>query len=736
MKRILFFATFLYAVTTHAVLTLPDKAELGLPANYALNGGVERGLATFARYNDSFTVTITNATPAVVTSTATVPALGDGIVFTTTGSLPTGLTANTVYYVVATAQGGTYGFTVSATKGGTAIATTTAGSGVHTASPTRPYKGLGGTPTHVALTSSNVSPIQGARSLLVTNSGSTAATGEGFSIPLSIDLADRGVMLNVSFSYVVQSGTFQVGNTTTTPLTDSDLEVFLWDVTNGVAIQVAPTLLQCGGVGLKCDYVGQTVVPTGSSSYRLLFHTVTPNALAWSVKFDSFNVSRAVRSQGLAGSQLTLAGVNVVSTGTKGTVTNDAVYSGRVGDHGHFVGQYKQTAAGAAGSGEMLFSLPNGVSFDATKVVFYTGAGGGGVAYPTASTLGKATFSDGASEVEGSVIPYNATQFRLGGLQIAGNGYNRGILSSGFFGFSAATFTFSYDFFAPIAGWNVGTATSDQAPSVPVQLSVYQKTSQAIGTGLTALIYDTVITDTHAGYSTTSGGYTFKVPGWYHCDYRYGINSSSTASAESGYLLLDGVNVCSDYKTNSGNAGIHVSCGKDFNANAGQVLTVKGQGQYSNGTIVGPDQTFLTCHKTNQGLGITQADPLTASYYLSTSTAVTAQGVIKYDTKVDDPLGAYNPTTGTFTCLQGGKFTIAVTGSTNTTGGIYGKLNGSSIGALAMPTGGQPPTAGGTSFRCATGGTLQILNEVAATLSGPSTLYGPINFFTITRTGP
>lgn len=55
------------------------------------------------------------------------------VVFSTTGALPTGLTAGTVYYVVAT--GLTAGsFSVSATPGGTAIVATAAGSGTHTAS--------------------------------------------------------------------------------------------------------------------------------------------------------------------------------------------------------------------------------------------------------------------------------------------------------------------------------------------------------------------------------------------------------------------------------------------------------------------------------------------------------------------------------------------------------------------------------------------------------------------------
>ena len=78
------------------------------------------------------TCTISNASPAVVTKTAHGLENGMAVVFSTTGSLPTGLTAGTVYYVVNKA---TDTFQVSATSGGSAINTSSAGSGTHTMTP-------------------------------------------------------------------------------------------------------------------------------------------------------------------------------------------------------------------------------------------------------------------------------------------------------------------------------------------------------------------------------------------------------------------------------------------------------------------------------------------------------------------------------------------------------------------------------------------------------------------------
>jgi hypothetical protein len=86
----------------------------------------------------STTVTITVATPGVVSWTAHGLAVDTAVVFTTTGALPTGLTAGTTYYVKTVLTADT--FTVAATVGGAAIATSSTQSGTHTATtvPTGP----------------------------------------------------------------------------------------------------------------------------------------------------------------------------------------------------------------------------------------------------------------------------------------------------------------------------------------------------------------------------------------------------------------------------------------------------------------------------------------------------------------------------------------------------------------------------------------------------------------------
>lgn len=106
------------------------------PSGWLLCDGAAVSRATYATLwallNPSLgTATMTIASPAVVSKTAHGLVLDDKIYFTTTGALPTGVSANTIYYVISaglTADA----FQFSATKGGSAINSSGSQSGVHT----------------------------------------------------------------------------------------------------------------------------------------------------------------------------------------------------------------------------------------------------------------------------------------------------------------------------------------------------------------------------------------------------------------------------------------------------------------------------------------------------------------------------------------------------------------------------------------------------------------------------
>jgi Flp pilus assembly protein TadG len=101
----------------------------GLSTNSFRVSTTSGGSAVNTSGSQSGTHSYTNQTPTVFTSNSHGFSVGNAISLTTTGSLPTGLATNTVYYVVSVPNSNT--FTLSATSGGAGIVTTGTQSGTH-----------------------------------------------------------------------------------------------------------------------------------------------------------------------------------------------------------------------------------------------------------------------------------------------------------------------------------------------------------------------------------------------------------------------------------------------------------------------------------------------------------------------------------------------------------------------------------------------------------------------------
>jgi len=149
--------------------------------------GTQTALTYITATTPSAAVTITTANPAVITWTGHALAVGQTVTFSTTGTLPTGITAGETYFVKTATAGTT--FTISLTSGGTAIATTAAGTGVHTATLTG------------AMTSQIFSPVAIKRKY---NISKIARTGLGIyrvffaTQPLTVDYISLGSAASTS----------------------------------------------------------------------------------------------------------------------------------------------------------------------------------------------------------------------------------------------------------------------------------------------------------------------------------------------------------------------------------------------------------------------------------------------------------------------------------------------------------------------------------------------------------
>jgi len=111
-------------------------AGLTAPGGYLLCDGSSVSRTTYSALFSALTITrgnptVTIASPGVFTLSAHGLSIGEIVYLTTTGALPTGLSANTQYFVAATSFA-TNTFTLTATYGGSAINTSGTQSGTHT----------------------------------------------------------------------------------------------------------------------------------------------------------------------------------------------------------------------------------------------------------------------------------------------------------------------------------------------------------------------------------------------------------------------------------------------------------------------------------------------------------------------------------------------------------------------------------------------------------------------------
>jgi hypothetical protein len=161
-----------------SALTNPFSTTSGSPivsvTDASYNGQNVGDYVTFTSvsFAAAQTVTITIASPGVLTVPTTALPNGTPVVLSTTGALPTGLTAGTVYYVVGTSL---LTFSLAISAGGAAIDTSGTQSGVHTVTPISTVGGLtiSGEYTVTAVTGANTYTIT------ASSNATSTATGGG-----------------------------------------------------------------------------------------------------------------------------------------------------------------------------------------------------------------------------------------------------------------------------------------------------------------------------------------------------------------------------------------------------------------------------------------------------------------------------------------------------------------------------------------------------------------------------
>jgi len=244
-----------------------------------------------------------------------------------------------------------------------------------------PVDGTGGAPNST-WTRTPTTPLRGTGSFLWTKSGAANRQGEGVGYAFTIDAADKAKVLSVSFDYLIDTGTFTASNASTAPLNDgttstnagnSDLEAFLYDVTNAALIPISPAVLISNSSTTPSTFKAIFQTAPNSTSYRLIIHTATATTNNFTVKFDNFSVGPQVVANGVIPKANTK---QIFSSGSGTYTTPSNVLAIRVIAIG----------AGGGGGGSATSGGGNGGTGGDTTFSSYTASGGGGGAVGTGSS--------------------------------------------------------------------------------------------------------------------------------------------------------------------------------------------------------------------------------------------------------------------------------------------------------------------------------------------------------------
>jgi hypothetical protein len=579
------------------------------------------------------------------------------------------------------------------------------------AAATSPVDGIGGSPTLTFATSATT-PLRGTASFLATKSAANLQ-GNGFSIPFTIDSADKGRVLQANFDYKIFSGTYA----------DNDMVCYIYDVTNSRLIQ--PSAFQIKNSGIIEVQRMEFQSNSDSTSYRLIVHISSVSALAYSVQFDNFFIGTQAKSYGSLITDWALY-TPTYSAGF-GTVATSSVYYRRSGDSIEIQGTF---VTGTVAASAATLTLPTGLSIDANKLA--TGGqprllGFGGrftvgvpntlsVIYGSATTIGFSRYADAGT---------NGTNGPQTGTAIFGTGESESFYAK-----------------MPILGWSSSSQVlNNDYSSAVVALTANSMTATTVVTANNPIVFTTIGSDVTNSYSTSTGKFTAPVSGFYSVSVFADTTSfvagssiyasvNNTTSGLSNSRVILGINSVANFPVN-GSGIVYALAGQTIDVRPSASFTCAATASLSIQKLAGSQQVLAS-------------DSVSALYTGAppTGTLNGSLNTITFGTKVKDTHNAYSGgsytvpssgcydvsaevlTAGTFAANSGSTLSVFIDGTEK-----YSKISRSaavntvceaSINVKSIPLlAGQVLT-----IRAATDATSPTFNATAA-----------YNFFSITRSG-
>lgn len=341
-----------------------------------------------------------------------------------------------------------------------------------------PVDGTGGSPT-VTFTSSATTPLKNSGGGFIFTHLASNQQGMGCSYDFVIDPQDKAKMLDVNLEYIVRSGTFTAGGAST----DSDVEIFVYDITNAAIVgSLSSNKLLSNSTTLSDLFQATFQSASNSTSYRLILHSSTTVATAFTIGFGDISVARSRYTFGTPITDPVLY-TPTLTTGF-GTTTNNGFNWSRQGKYLFLQATF---TSGTVTASTAAISLPAGLTIDSTflsssffSVVGQTSGTGAGGPFWVLAKGGDSTVS-----------------FSFGTNAIAAQAANAMFSSSQNITFWAKV---------PIVGWSSSVQMSDQA-----DLKILAA-SYAVGIGASTTLNTPINFDTKL--SDPSGLITVGVGSW------------------------------------------------------------------------------------------------------------------------------------------------------------------------------------------------------------------------------
>lgn len=480
------------------------------------------------------------------------------------------------------------------------------------AAGTSPVDGTGGSPTVTYAVSSSTA-IRGASNFLFTH-GASNQQGQGFSYVMAIDPADRGKVIQLTFNYLVASGTYA----------DNDLSVWFYDVTNSALIQPAPYLIKNSGIIEK--FFSEVQVPSTCASLRVIVHVSSSTATAYTMRFDDWNCGPQAK---LYGSPIT----DPVSKTFTLTNVGNATVSGtvaRIGSKGLFSGTI--TIGSSLPTGNITLNLPSGYAMSTTGYLDGSISAGIGANTYTASPYANSTTTVVFAGPNTST--WNAT---TPATWSAGN-------------------TLTFNIQVDIVGWSSSQIMSSDANTKIIAASS-TNTVQSLTTAIwTTIQWTTKVYDSDGIINNSTYLATITSPGYYRLSGHIGFQNNATGTRAVGYVKnggtivpIVGVPGLNDFE--------RVPYTTEQYLLAGDTITIQAY-QSSGGALSTADSVF-SISKISGPSQILASNSVSARYTGAppTGTLTNSFNVVTYGTKANDSNSAYS--SGSYIIPISGDYSIS-----------------------------------------------------------------------------